>query len=157
VTVTTQNDKLLAGAAPLVALDRVCPPARPGPLFVCSKCGQEKPSDEFWRFRKDGTPSGRCRACQSAENVISQQRHGYATGYAAVKRWRHNHPIEARHQDTDNKRVQRGTLPAGPCEVCGRHVSQNHHEAYDGRKPRRLCRRCHNAAHGKRSYQESAQ
>jgi len=152
VTETRQPDKLLAGAGPTGPPADACPPARPGHLFTCSTCGRHWRREDFLRFCKDGRPMAPCRACRSRATIERAKLDGYKKVHAAVKRWRHAHPIEAKAVARDGKRVQRGTLPAGPCEVCGRKVSQNHHESYDGSKPRRLCRRCHNAAHDKRTY-----
>jgi len=123
------------------------------PLYLCPQCQKLKVADDFWRFRKDGvTPSGRCRACQSSGAVKSAQASGYKAQAAAVKQWRHGHPEKARAQARDGKRVLRGTVPALPCEVCGE-PAENHHESYaDDERPRRLCRRCHNAAHDKRTH-----
>lgn len=122
-------------------------------VYLCPRCQELKAAPDFWQFRKDGvTPSGRCRACQSKASVEAARRRGYKAVAAAVKRWRLRHPEKARAVARDAKRVWRGAVTALPCEECGE-PAENHHETYaDDEKPRRLCRRCHNAAHGKRTH-----
>lgn len=87
----------------------------------CSKCGDEKPEDEFykaWYRRKDGTraPSARCKLCQ--KRLSSKQRKG-PKREAYLKYQREYGKIHKRDERLERLRRMDAIKAGRPCEDCG--------------------------------------
>src|SRR3990167_7920051 len=92
--------------------------------------------------------------CRCGNPVRSGARNCLACHAAAMRKFRHSHPLTPEQRHKDNCRsyagvyLRRGILELKPCEDCGSTESQMHHDDYD--KPlevRWKCRPCHLAHH----------
>lgn len=141
----------------------------PSPAYKrCSRCGEEKPLDEFYPRKdvKDGR-EGRCKACARAKTRAWREGDPELVS-AAYRRWRlsnpkareegrkrhrKRHPEKARARRILNLAVHRGTiLKPTHCEACGQEFEKSdlHGHHHDYSKPLEVewfCGECHRAQH----------
>ena len=134
-------------------------------MKTCSKCAVEQPLSNFYKSKlgKGGLQS-RCKSCIGATHrdwrkknldrraqYISQWRKESGGEYIkSIRQWEKNNPAKRRAHTIVKSAKKRGLLIPKPCEKCGEHKVEAHHDDYN--KPlevRWLCKRCHWALHSK--------
>ena len=132
----------------------------------CSKCGVEKPLDQFYRQRgrKDGRTS-HCKICRNAYKAMyraSDKGKAVEDRYFASDNWkaanvRHVQDYARRHPEKYQANyivgnaVRDGKLPhvsTQPCATCGDPAEHYHHQDYE--RPLEvtpLCVPCHKGVH----------
>lgn len=98
----------------------------------CDQCGRE-----FIRTQRARFCSDRCR-----------QRWNMPRKRIAVAAWKVAHPLEVWCHRAFNTALKKGLIDRKPCEICGSHSVDGHHEVYtEPLKVRWLCRRHHKRVH----------
>lgn len=113
---------------------------------VCTKCGKEKPINEFTPHITCKTGRGSCRKCASAytkrwrlqnleyrkqwekkndSRIERRMQHN-----ARVEAWRKLNPEKVKAKDAVHSALSKGTLNRQPCEVCGAEKVHAHHPDY---------------------------
>lgn len=128
---------------------------------TCTACGEGKPMDEFWRYRK--TPDGHqswCKECQKAYRRANPEarrkwdqrgrRRNPNTHRCHNARWVRRNREKKRAQGLVRTELRAGRLQRpSACSECGVATSVDaHHDDYS--KPYEitwLCRACHVARH----------
>lgn len=122
----------------------------------CTKCGELKPLDEFYRNRSFGDgrqPS--CKACFNITKKAYRDANPEKTKRAA-ERWRAANiervRLHARVRDTVGRALRRGDLVRPEaCERCGRvqRIEGHHHDYTKPLEVEWLCGYCHKAEHAR--------
>lgn len=136
-------------------------------MKTCFKCGTVKPLNDFYRHPKmaDGR-LGKCKSCTKsdiAENY--RKRHGQYLAYEKspqradsrkrralenLRRHRAKYVDKFRARSAVSNALRSGRLVKFPCEVCGEHKVEAHHDDYA--RPlevRWLCHLHHRALEGR--------
>lgn len=129
----------------------------------CFRCKRVKAINEF--MLNAARPGGRgysCKACRPKQERTPTRReyeraHArrrektpkfYADQAAAVARYKASNAKKARVREQVRGAIERGDLDRGPCEVCGAHEVEGHHDDYDAPlEVRWLCKLHHDDWH----------
>lgn len=119
--------------------------ANSGNFFAkCDYCGKEyRTKASAFAKRKRHFCSRGCYSKYRAELLPREEQHAYGTGYSQEEK---NKRKKAR--EIFNHYVRDKHIPRQPCEVCGKELSEAHHDNYN--KPlevRWLCFKCHREWH----------
>lgn len=135
----------------------------------CSKCGEEKPSSEFYRAKANVSGlSSWCKQCnleqqrkwrsENREHVARQQREYYAKRPKSRKKpWREKNPSKKRAEDAVFYAISLGSLPKAntlrccmALDGCAGEARDYHHASYeddDHLAVVPVCRPCHRFIH----------
>lgn len=128
----------------------------------CFKCGEEKPLSEFYTHKQmsDGH-LGKCKECtkidvakryydpESRQRIKEYERKRFRDPKRKEKIAEYQRKRRSKNKKDWARQVTRRKLKPQPCEICGAHKTEAHHEDYS--KPlsvRWLCFRHHREAHG---------
>ncbi len=134
-------------------------------MKTCRRCQKQFPHDQFYAHKKmaDGhlnfcKPCVRARVGEHRANNLDAIREydrarfsdpqRRAATYARHKLWAQRNPEKNAAHTAVGNAVRDGRLIRAPCQKCGSHRSEAHHEDYS--RPlsvRWLCKLCHEAVH----------
>lgn len=142
-------------------------------LKTCIMCGKSLPTGEFYRHEAmaDGHLNKCKQCCRSCAITNRRAKVDYYREYDRARmttarrkeslarrqrRYREANPVKAAARAAVNRAVMSGALRKMPCEVCGCHEVDGHHDDYA--KPlsvRWLCRKHHLELHAMKCAQSN--
>jgi hypothetical protein len=130
---------------------------------VCSKCGERKSLDDFYKAGEGHTASA-CKTCHRAAMALRRRVNPEVQAYDRIRarqperqahlrqnarRWRERHPEAYRAQTAVNNAVRDGRLTRQACYFCEstKHVHAHHRDYSKPLEVIWLCAKCHHRLH----------